>query len=288
MPQPFNAIRTPPPFLPPHAAAFLPPHAAAFLSPHATAFQRHGRRTPDATMSSFDDNTDGDWELVSRPMSPSTEDPGAELEHLYNCSIVTMEPAPENMAPSKTCLVTVGATASFRSLITEMVTPKVVSALAAQGFDTMIVQCGPDLDYFESIKPSDPEVIMGGYSVVDNIVDYMRQCCPSDEHPKRSMGLIISHAGAGNLMEAVRLNTKVITVPNTDLMDNHQVELAECFAESGWAIHSQIGHIHEAIEKSVTFQPADFPPRSPPGSKKRGLEQITQDIVNGTWNDDKD
>ncbi|KAK6855484.1 hypothetical protein PG995_007635 [Apiospora arundinis] len=56
-------------------------------------------------------------------------------------------------------------------------------------------------------------------TVVDTIVDYMRQCCSSNEHPKRSMGLI-SHAEAGNFVEAERLDTKVITVPNTDLMDN--------------------------------------------------------------------
>ncbi|KAK8124921.1 glycosyltransferase family 1 protein [Apiospora kogelbergensis] len=167
---------------------------------------------------------------------------GAQLDKIYNhsCSILMMEPAPEDQFPGKTCFVTVGATVGFRSLVTEMVTPKVVSALAKQGFDTLIVQCGPDFEYFESIRPSDPEVIMEGHSVVSNVVEYMRGC-------------------AGNIMDALKINTKVIAVPNTDLMDNHQAEMAEEFARLGWLIHGQIGKIHKAIEKSATFKPASYP-----------------------------
>lgn len=107
----------------------------------------------------------------------------------------TMAPANEDQIPGKTCFVTVGATASFRSLIKEVVSPKFVAALAAQGYDTMIVQCGPDFEYFESIRPSDPQVIMSGFSVASNIKDYMRECAPSDEPRKRHMGLIVTHAG---------------------------------------------------------------------------------------------
>ena len=46
--------------------------------------------------------------------------------------------------------------------------------------------------------------------------------------------------------------------------------------------------IDEAIEKSATFTPASYPPHPPAGSKKRGLEQITQDVVKGTWNGNGD
>ncbi|KAK8027053.1 hypothetical protein PG991_004109 [Apiospora marii] len=198
-------------------------------------------------------------------------------------TIATMAPADEDQIPGKTCFVTVGATASFRSLIEEVVSPKFVAALAAQGYDTMIVQCGPDYEHFESIRPSDPPVIMSGFSVESNIIEYMRECAPSDEPRKRHMGLIVTHAGAGNIMDALKINTRVIAVPNTDLMGNHQVEMAEEFAKHGWLIQGQIGKLHEAVEQSATFKAASYPPKPPPGSEKRGLEQITQDVVNGTW-----
>lgn len=169
------------------------------------------------------ETVEGDWELVYPQMASKNKEPapsrtasffadavanpghelgphiktGAQLDKIYNhsCSILMMEPAPEDQFPGKTCFVTVGATVGFRSLVTEMVTPKVVSALAKQGFDTLIVQCGPDFEYFESIRPSDPEVIMEGHSVVSNVVEYMRGCAPCDGPPKRGMGLIITHAG---------------------------------------------------------------------------------------------
>lgn len=104
-------------------------------------------------------------------------------------------------------------------------------------------------------------------------------------------------------MDALKINTRVIAVPNTDLMGNHQVEMAEDFAKQGWLIHGQLGYvssivfprsvtyyllciyskIHEAVEQSATFKAASYPPKPPPGSENRGLEQITQDVVNGTW-----
>ena len=43
---------------------------------------------------------------------------------------------------------------------------------------------------------------------------------------------IISHAGAGTVMEALRLKgTKLCVVINAELMDNHQTELASAMSE---------------------------------------------------------
>ena len=44
-------------------------------------------------------------------------------------------------------------------------------------------------------------------------------------------------------MDALKINAKVIAVPNTDLMGNHQLEMAEEFANKGWLIHGQIGYV---------------------------------------------
>lgn len=60
---------------------------------------------------------------------------------------------------------------------------------------------------------------------------------------KRSR-LIISHAGAGSILEALRMphRPRLLVVVNTKLMDNHQLELAEALSESPpgpYLLHAQ-------------------------------------------------
>lgn len=50
---------------------------------------------------------------------------------------------------------------------------------------------------------------------------------PSIAEYMQSADLVISHAGAGSIMEALEKHKHVVVVVNDLLMDNHQVELAE-------------------------------------------------------------
>ena len=45
--------------------------------------------------------------------------------------------------------------------------------------------------------------------------------------------LIICHAGAGSIMEGLRLGKRLIVVANESLMDNHQMELASAMQQQG-------------------------------------------------------
>lgn len=46
--------------------------------------------------------------------------------------------------------------------------------------------------------------------------------------------LVITHAGTGSLLDAMNIqNVKILTVVNTSLMNNHQLEIAEKFEEYG-------------------------------------------------------
>ena len=51
------------------------------------------------------------------------------------------------------------------------------------------------------------------------------QYAPNLEGYMRQAELIISHAGAGSLFEAMRMGKPLIAVPNPILMHNHQAEL---------------------------------------------------------------
>jgi beta-1,4-N-acetylglucosaminyltransferase len=50
---------------------------------------------------------------------------------------------------------------------------------------------------------------------------------PSLEQDMRDASLIISHAGAGSILEGMRLGAFMVVVVNDALMHNHQQELAE-------------------------------------------------------------
>lgn len=46
--------------------------------------------------------------------------------------------------------------------------------------------------------------------------------------------------GSGTILDAMRLSAPLIVVPNTTLLDNHQVELAEELARQDYVIHAKL------------------------------------------------
>jgi beta-1,4-N-acetylglucosaminyltransferase len=55
--------------------------------------------------------------------------------------------------------------------------------------------------------------------------------------------VIIGHAGVGTIMETVRAEKPLLVIVNTDLMDNHQTEVAEEM--------SKMGHIHMGYPRTL-------------------------------------
>ncbi|EKX37417.1 hypothetical protein GUITHDRAFT_43756, partial [Guillardia theta CCMP2712] len=56
---------------------------------------------------------------------------------------------------------------------------------------------------------------------------------PSLQEDMAAADLIVSHAGAGSVMESLRMGKKLVVVANQALMDNHQMELADAMAARG-------------------------------------------------------
>jgi beta-1,4-N-acetylglucosaminyltransferase len=46
--------------------------------------------------------------------------------------------------------------------------------------------------------------------------------------------------GTGSVLDAIRIGVPVIVVPNTTLLDNHQLEFAEQMAKMQYAVHGDI------------------------------------------------
>lgn len=113
----------------------------------------------------------------------------------------------------KKCFVTVGTT-RFDMLCEYIVSETVLSALKNIGCKELTIQIGNS-----SIEPSDyikEGIKINMYRFKDSIQDDIRNA-----------DLVISHAGAGSCLETLEAKKPLLVVVNEDLMDNHQLELAE-------------------------------------------------------------
>lgn len=124
----------------------------------------------------------------------------------------------------KTVFATVGTT-RFDALVSQLATPPVLAALASLGTSQLTIQHGsspylkPPID--ETETPSELRVISYDYK-------------PDISKDMATADLVISHAGSGSILEALRAKKKLLVVVNETLADNHQAELAEELAGQGF------------------------------------------------------
>lgn len=127
----------------------------------------------------------------------------------------------------KTIFVTVGTTL-FEPLVDAVMSEAALQWMAHAGYTHLIVQYG---------KGAKPALVPHDHPPLSLMVE-LYAFKPSLESDMRAADLILCHAGAGTLMEALQLGTdangcvakKIVTVINTALMDNHQAEVAHALA----------------------------------------------------------
>jgi beta-1,4-N-acetylglucosaminyltransferase len=125
-------------------------------------------------------------------------------------------------------LVTVGSTL-FADLTNAVFEPAFIHALIVSGFTRLVVQYG------SATLPSHAQNLdIPGISV--EVKPYISDI----DNAISQSDLIISHAGAGSIMSGLRKGKEMVVVPNTKLMDNHQVELAEVLQREGYLLMSTV------------------------------------------------
>jgi len=154
----------------------------------------------------------------------------------------------------KTCFVTIGATASFAALIRAALSSDTLSALSKLGYTDLVVQYGQDgKELFDSAMQ---QVKTAGGSNVNvtgfdldkaGLGKYMRQAKGGGSRGGQE-GVVVSHAGSGTILDALRIAVPIIVVPNPDLLDNHQVELAEALAEQDYVVHGKLEQLPKALQ----------------------------------------
>jgi len=124
--------------------------------------------------------------------------------------------------------VTVGTT-KFDALIQAVDTPEVAAAILDRGYDRLVMQVGDGAYKPRVLVPAGEGSAMSTGGLHVEHFDY----APGLAQHIDGAALVISHAGAGSLFEALAAGKKVVAVPNSLLMHNHQAELAEHLAAMG-------------------------------------------------------
>ncbi|KAF0705801.1 Aste57867_6958 [Aphanomyces stellatus] len=118
--------------------------------------------------------------------------------------------------------VTVGTTC-FDEMIQAVDTPEVLSILAKRGYTEVVFQIGRG-EY-------EPKATSHGGDDGSRLTTTCYRFNPQYKDDIRRASLVLSHAGAGSIMDTLMEKKHLIVIPNNKLMDNHQEELAVALAE---------------------------------------------------------
>ncbi|CAO2832668.1 unnamed protein product [Amaranthus hypochondriacus] len=141
----------------------------------------------------------------------------------------------DNKDSKKIVFVTVGTTL-FDALVRAVDTPEVKQELYAKGFTHLLIQIGRGSYIPEKSVGGDGSLAVEYFTFSSSIAESLR-----------SSSLVISHAGSGSIFETLRLGKPLVVVVNEDLMDNHQVELAEELAERKHLFCARPQSLHQTL-----------------------------------------
>ncbi|KAJ5905302.1 UDP-N-acetylglucosamine transferase subunit alg13 [Penicillium subrubescens] len=157
----------------------------------------------------------------------------------------------------KLCLVTVGATAPFEKLVQAVLHESFLAELEKHKFTRLLIQHGKGgqqvFDAYRAEYESgniDHGIEIGGFDLRPNMIPYLRMV-RDDPGDFQELGMVISHAGTGSILDALRAGVPLVVVPNPDLADNHQQELADQLAGLGYAIIGKLDDIPSTVGQAV-------------------------------------
>ena len=157
----------------------------------------------------------------------------------------------------KQVLITVGTT-KFENLIKAIDTEKFYEMIIKNGFTKIIIQKGYGEYIPSNYKKYENKIKIQVSEIINNFGNVIK-----------SSDLIISHGGAGIILESLKNERKVIVCVNDELMDNHQVELAS-------SLHNE-GYVHYCKDLSKIVEEANQVILDP--SKIKKYPEFNYDII---------
>ena len=160
---------------------------------------------------------------------------------------------------SKTVFVTVGST-KFEQLILRMLEKDVLDFLKKNSYDKLVLQIGNG-KHEQNGDINDVDEVNGSklffkQNVEINVYRYKSSL---REDLERS-DLVISHAGAGSIIESLEANKPLIVVINESLMNNHQYELAEKMHSEGFLLYSRVSDLLATLNEAQSAQLEPYRP----------------------------
>ena len=144
---------------------------------------------------------------------------------------------------SKTAFVTVGST-KFETLIDRLLDDDVLHVLEKYSFNRMIIQIGNGKHKILNVDEGKTCLEL----IKNNVQIIAYKYKQSIRQDLEQADLVISHAGAGSVIESLEANKKLIVVINESLMNNHQFELADRMYKEGYLLYSRCSNLNIVLE----------------------------------------
>ncbi|KAA8906647.1 hypothetical protein FN846DRAFT_778163 [Sphaerosporella brunnea] len=145
-------------------------------------------------------------------------------------------------------LITTGATAPFPSLIKAALSPSFLGTLKELGFAKLLLQAGT---LFETAGFTE------ALTIATSAANKQLEIEAFDFHPDlgtevvSKVDVVISHAGAGSVLDALRWGKPLVVVENTDLMGGHQRELVEELTGQGYCVEGRVEGLGEVVREAL-------------------------------------
>ncbi|KAN0080604.1 Glycosyl transferase [Elaphomyces granulatus] len=194
--------------------------------------------------------------------------------------------ADEEQKPTKVCFVTIGATAPFNLLLSNVLNTRFLDSLSLYGYTDLLIQFGNEgrvifEEYMHKYPFGECGLNISGFDF--NKTGLSQEMLSTkgnkDAGRRRAEGMILSHAGSGSILEALRIGIPLVVVPNPALQDNHQQELADELSKQGYAVSSDPTDIASAVRKAESLRSRlqGWPPINSGQDTSQGLDQVMAD-----------
>lgn len=153
----------------------------------------------------------------------------------------------------KKVFVTVGTT-KFPKLVDTITQLPTLQALSHCGYTEIQIQTGRQFDS-PKIDPKLKATVQqqdNCWTVrLDTLVIHYDQYFEDFEGQIAKADLVISHAGAGSCLDILKMGKPLIVVVNEELMDNHQLELADQLQKDGYVYFCTCDNLSSTLCKDL-------------------------------------